>query len=129
MTKLVAIFYAVLILFQSLNISYEDASKWSTLIDHASYHQEIYGDTFFDFLSEHYGEAAVLHESEHTDHENLPFKHDHQSCAHFNTSFTIQAFDFIANTKSFFEIRLNFFYAESTSLFEKPSVFQPPKFA
>lgn len=129
MLKLVAIFYATLILFQSLNISFEEASKISALIDHACYHQEAYGDSFSDFISELYGEAAVHHESDHSGHENLPFKHDHQSCTHYNSSFTIQTFDFITNNYSSIEIPFNFFYEDSTSLFEKPSVFQPPKSA
>jgi hypothetical protein len=127
MTNLVAIFYATLILFQTLNISFENVSKFSALIDHASFHKETYGDSFSDFLSEHYGEAAVLHESEHTDHENLPFKNDHQSCTHFSSSFIIQTFDFITNNDLLFKIPFNFFYKESISLFDKPSVFQPPK--
>ncbi|WP_027127431.1 hypothetical protein [Gelidibacter mesophilus] len=129
MSKLVAIFYTVLILFQSLNISFEDASKFSALMDHASYHQETYGDSFFDFLSEHYGEASVQHESDHSEHENLPFKHEHQSCCHLNTSFTLHSIEFINSSDAFIEIPLNFHYKESISLFEKPSVFQPPKSA
>ena len=129
MSKLIAILYASLILFQSLNISLEDVSKFNTLLDHASYHQETYGDSFFDFLSEHYGGASVQHQDEHSEHKNLPFKHDHKSCCHVNISFPLQNFDFVASYASFVEIPFNFFYEESTSLFEKPSVFQPPKFA
>ena len=129
MSNLIAIVYASLILFQSLNISFEDVSKFSALLDHASYHQETYGDSFFDFLSEHYGDASAQHEDEHLEHDNLPFKHDHKSCCHVNISFTLQNFDFVASHTSFVEIPFNFFYEESTSLFEKPSVFQPPKFA
>lgn len=129
MSKLIAIVYASLILFQSLNISFEDVSKFSALFEHASYHQETYGDSFMDFLSEHYGNASVQHENEHSEHENLPFKHDSKTCCHVNTSFTIQNCDFVASHASFVEIPLNFFYEESTSLFVKSSVFQPPQFA
>lgn len=129
MSKLIAIFYATLILFQSFNMSYEDVSKLSALVEHASYHQEAYGDSFIDFLSEHYGNAAVQHESDHSEHDNLPFKHSDHNCSHVSVSFTFQNFDFIDSYRSFIEIPLNFYYKESTSLFEKPSVFQPPKFA
>ena len=129
MSKLLAIFYANLILFQSFNISFEDVSKLSALIEHATYHQNTYGDSFFDFLSEHYGDASVQHESEHSEHHDLPFKHNHQSCAHLNSSFTLQNFDFIPTHHTFIEIPFNFHYKESTSLFEKPTVFQPPKLA
>ncbi len=128
MSKLLAIFYASLILFQSFNISFEDVSRLSALIEHASYHQETYGDSFADFLSEHYGQDAHQHENDHSEHENLPFKH-HQNCSHIQVSFTLQNLDFIAESQPFIEIPFNFFYKESSSLFEKPSVFQPPKLA
>ncbi len=129
MSKYLAIFYATLILFQSLNMSFEDVSKISALFEHASFHQETYGDSFFDFLSEHYGKASVQHENEHSDHDDLPFKHNHQTCVHANASFTFQATDFTIDYQLFIEIPFNFFYKESTSLFEKPFVFQPPKLA
>lgn len=124
-----AIGYATLILFQSFNISFEDVSKFSTLIEHASYHQEAYGDSFIDFIAEHYGDASISHESDHREHEDLPFKHNHQTCVHANTTFTLHTFDFSLTYHPFIEIPLNFHYKESTSLFEKPSVFQPPRIA
>ena len=129
MSKLVAILYASLILFQSLNISFEDVSKFSVLLEHASYHKEAYGDSFFDFLSEHYGEASLGYGIDHSEHEDLPFKHDSKTCCHVNTSFTLQTFDFVRSCTAFIEIPFNFFYKESTSSFVKPSVFQPPRFA
>lgn len=129
MTKLVAILYANIILFQSFDVSLADASKWSALLEHAAYHQQAYGDSFVDFISEHYGEASVQHEGAHSEHESLPFKsNDHHSC-HVNNSFTLQTFDFINYYKPIVEVPFNFCYKEPVSLFEKPSVFQPPKFA
>lgn len=129
MSKLIAIFYSFLILFQSLNISFEDLSKLSVLMEHASYHHEAYGDSFFDFLSEHYGEASLHLGNDHSEHENLPFKHNDHKCCHVNTAFTLQNIEFTNAYESFIEIPLNFHYKESFSLFEKPSVFQPPKSA
>ena len=129
MTKLIAIFYATLILFQSLNMGFEDVSKVSALFEHASFHQDTYGDSFFDFLSEHYGEASVQHEDEHAGHDDLPFKHNHQSCVHANATFTLGGTNLTLFYPPFVEIPFNFHYKESTSLFEKPSVFQPPKLA
>lgn len=129
MSKLLAILYAHLILFQSFNISFEDVSKLNALIEHASYHYKTYGDSFLDFLSEHYGDEAVSHNSEHKEHKNLPFKHNHQTCIHANATFTLHTLNFDLNYQPFIEIPFNFFYKESISLFEKPSVFQPPKSA
>ena len=80
MNKLVAITYAVLILMQGFNFSFEDVSKLNALIEHAKYHQETYGDSFLEFLAEHYGDAKFQHENEHDGHEELPFKH-HQTCS------------------------------------------------
>ncbi|HXJ97228.1 MAG TPA: hypothetical protein VNJ50_00140 [Gelidibacter sp.] len=129
MSKLIAILYASLMLFQSLNISFEDVSKFSALFEHATFHEETYGDTFFDFLSEHYGLGSIEYGIDHSEHKDLPFKHDHKTCCHVNTSFIIQNFEFVASYTTFVQIPFVFFYKESTSLFEKSSVFQPPKFA
>ncbi|MEO8934894.1 MAG: hypothetical protein ABI295_11365 [Xanthomarina sp.] len=126
MHKLVAIIYSVLILTQSFNIGFEDLSKLSALMEHAEYHQETYGDSFFDFLSEHYGNANFQHENEHKEHEDLPFKH-HQTCCHTTISFTLPDVNFKLEYPSFIEIPCNFIYKESISLFEKASVFQPPR--
>lgn len=129
MNKLVAILYSFLILIQSVNFSFEDFSKLSVLFEHAEYHQEYYGDSFLDFLTEHYGESKFAHGNNHEEHEDLPFKHHHQTCAHVNAAFTLQTLDFDLEYIPFIEIPFNFYYTESTSFFEKPSVFQPPKYA
>ena len=129
MTKLFSIIFANLILFQSFNIGFDDISKLNTLLEHASFHQEQYGDSFFEFLAEHYGESTIQHGNEHQEHEDLPFKHE-QDCTHIAFDFTAnQMFSFESNQQNFIQIPINFFYKESSSLFEKPSVFQPPKLA
>ncbi len=129
MNKLVAISYSLLILIQSFNFNFEDFSKLSMLFEHAEFHQENYGDSFFDFIAEHYGETKFQHENDHEEHEDLPFKHHHQTCSHNNVSFTLPTLNFTLEYQLFTEIPINFFYKESKSLFEKPSVFQPPKLA
>lgn len=127
MSKLFAILFSTLILVQSSNISFEDFSKLNVLLEHANYHQETYGDSFFEFLAEHYGEDMIQHQNDHQEHEELPFKHQ-QDCTHVIFDFTANPlFDLDNNQQSFIQIPFNFFYKESSSLFEKPSVFQPPK--
>ena len=130
MGNLVVIFYSFLILLQSFNLNIEDISKLNALIDHAQYHKEMYGDNFFEFLSEHYGEQMASHQNQHKDHENLPFKdHKHMLC-HNNTAFILTPHLIPPlNQQSFKETPLDFFYKEFISLYEKPSVFQPPKLA
>lgn len=129
MQKTFAIAFSLLVLFQSINISADDISKVSTLFEHAEYHQETYGDSFFQFLGEHYGDVNIVHENNHEEHEDLPFKHRHQTCAHGTIAFTFETLNFDLKYESFLEIPFNFFYKESTSIFEKSSVFQPPKLA
>lgn len=127
MSKVFAILFSTLILVQSSNISFEDFSKLNVLLEHAKFHQENYGDSFFEFLAEHYGEDMIKHENDHQEHEELPFKHQHD-CTHIAFDFTANSgFDLDNNQHSFIQIPFNFFYKESSSLFEKPSVFQPPK--
>ncbi|MDP5157427.1 MAG: hypothetical protein NWQ07_02470 [Flaviramulus sp.] len=130
MSKITVISYSILILIQSFNINIEDISKFNALLDHAKYHQEVYGDNFFEFISEHYGEQMASHQNKHKEHEDLPFKDSHHILSHINTSFTLfQTIIYPANSSTLIEVPLNFIYKESISLFEKPSVFQPPKLA
>ena len=129
MTKLLALTYSFLILIQSFNINLENFSKFNALIDHAQFHKEMYGDTFFDFLAEHYGEARDNHENDHKEHKDLPFKDNHHMCTHINLSFVSPNISFKIGSEEFIEIPFNFVYKESFTSFEKPSIFQPPKHA
>ncbi|MFC5193976.1 MULTISPECIES: hypothetical protein [Bizionia] len=129
MQKLVAISFSFLVLFQSFNISFEDFSRFSVLLDHAEYHQEQYGDSFFEFLAEHYGDATFHPASSHKEHEDLPFKEHHQACVHSAMVFTLNIQDYLISHEPFVEIPINSHYQESISLFEKQAVFQPPKLA
>ncbi|QCX39663.1 hypothetical protein FF125_14855 [Aureibaculum algae] len=129
MTKLFAILSSFLILFQSFNISIDDISKLKVLLEHAEYHQETYGDTFMEFLVEHYSDDAILKSNNHKEHDSLPFKHDNHKCSHLNGTFTFRAITYNLDFTPFIAIPFNFFYKDSISFFEKPSVFQPPKLA
>ena len=129
MTKLVAILFSTLILFQSSNISSDDLSKLHVLLEHAKYHEATYGDSFIDFLAEHYDESKEQHDFDHEEHQNLPFKH-HQQCTHISHDFTVTTSYFlVTNYPNFLEIPVNFFYQEPITSFEKRPVLQPPKYA
>ena len=99
------------------------------MFEHAEYHQETYGDSFYQFLAEHYGKTLIVHESDHKEHDDLPFKHHHQTCVHTTAAFTFESITFDLDYEEFIEIPCNFFYKETISSFEKLSVFQPPKHA
>jgi hypothetical protein len=129
MSKLFAISFSFLILLQSLNFGVENLTRINVLLEHAQYHQETYGDSFFEFLTEHYVDLTFHPDSEHSDHEKLPFKDHHKACVHANAVFTLNTLDYPILYEHFLEIPVNFYYKDSVSLFEKPSVFQPPKLA
>ncbi|MCR8666983.1 hypothetical protein NO995_04775 [Aestuariibaculum sp. M13] len=130
MSQAISIVYSFLILIQSFNINFDDFSKFNALLEHASYHKEMYGDNFLQFLSEHYGGEVATHGDKHEEHKNLPFKeHQHLLC-HLNATFILtQHFSYNIKRVEIIEKPVNFFYKEPVSLFEKPSVFQPPKLA
>lgn len=131
MSKVLVVIYSFLILIQSFNINFEDISKFNALLEHITFHQETYGDSFIEFLSEHYGSKMVDHENQHKQHEDLPFKDSHHLLTQINISFLLFASTIYPSTNNQIleDISINFYYKESFSLHEKLSVFQPPKIA
>jgi len=129
MSKILAFTYSILILLQSFNINLEDFSKINALLNHAEFHKEMYGDTFFEFIVEHYGDAKDNHKNDHKEHDDLPFKDSHHICTHINTSFISITNNYDFTYTEFIEIPFNFHYNEALTDSEKPSIFQPPKHA
>jgi hypothetical protein len=127
MTKVFSIIFSTLILIQSFNISLEDFSKLNILMEHASFHEKNYGDSFLDFLNEHYGSANIDQKTAHEEHDKLPFKHDHQTCQHSPSTFMANVIGIELKEYITVDLVKNFFYKTSDSLFEKPIVFQPPR--
>jgi hypothetical protein len=128
MQKLTSIIFSFLILIQSFNIKLEDFSSLQALMQHAEYHQQMYGDTFIEFLIDHYGENKLAHQNEHNEHQSLPFHDNHQMCSHLNVTFINNSFyTFTFNVIDDYNTSYNFLYKDTFSKFEKPSVFQPPK--
>lgn len=119
---------AHLILLQSLNVNWDSFSKLAVLLEHAKFHQEKYGDTFFEFLSEHYG-SNEFKATNHREHKDLPFKQDAQNYNHLPTIFALNTPLFQLKPNIVIQIQQNYYYKESHSLFEKSSIFQPPKLA
>lgn len=96
-------------------------------MEHASFHKEFYGDSFYEFVTEHYGEAFKTHSKAHKEHENLPFKSDHQNCHHFTSVFIPHTVSFNLHVVSCVNSSKTFFYSEWYSFIDKPSIFQPPR--
>lgn len=126
MRVLIAILLSNLILLQSFNIGLEDFSKIKVLLEHAQYHQETYGDSMIDFLVEHYGDNENKTPN-HKEHKDLPFKQDSLNHNHLPSVFTLNSSVLKLKQNIAIQVKKNYFYKESSSLFEKPSVFQPPK--
>ena len=78
LSKLSAFVFSLLLLMQSMGLRYDDLVRLDELIEHASYHQQQYGDSLFTFLSKHYGEQKEAHQRDHReeqeDHRKLPFQ-------------------------------------------------------
>lgn len=126
MRRIISILLISLILVQTSNANTGDILQVKNLYQHAKFHQEAYGDSFFDFLSEHYGNQMQQHQDEHQDHKNLPLKHQHNS---IDISVTVvPTSNCTIEDQPFIEIPLIFFYSESTSIFERKVLFQPPQF-
>ncbi|MBG7611373.1 hypothetical protein IU405_03835 [Polaribacter sp. BAL334] len=129
MIRIIAILLSNLVLLQSLHIDFKDINKVSALIDHAQFHQEKYGDSFVEFLYDHYIDQEIALNQNHKEHQDLPFK---QGVNHFNHLVSI-----LEINPTVFKLRIpnnsfskkNFFYKESYSESVKPAIFQPPKFA
>jgi hypothetical protein len=77
MRFVISISLSVLLLVQSFNIGVADILCFDELVEHAQVHSENYGDSFFVFLTKHYGSQKEEHSASHEGHENLPFNHDH----------------------------------------------------
>ena len=127
MTKLFSIFFSMLILIQSLNIGFEDISKIDDLIEHATFHKEIHGDSFIDFIVEHYAENFTNHDEDHEEHDNLPFKHDSNSFQNTVPLLTVSISSIELRLNPEIQLRSHFFYEDLYSFLNNSSVFQPPK--
>lgn len=128
MKKIISILLISLILIQTSSIGFDDILKVKNLYEHARYHYETYGDSFFEFLAEHYGDEMASHQNEHKEHQKLPLKHM-DNCLQHHVSFTFNDIQFNLNCDCIIHINSNYFYKELVSSFENSPVFQPPKTA
>ena len=123
---------STLIFFQTIGIGIGDIMLFGSLIEHAQYHSENYGDNFSDFMAKHYGAQKEEHKNnqseEEQDHKKLPFQHT--SCHHILTDGVLISFEIdIAETEIIPQNRSVFYYQNLYSSLEKRSVFQPPQHA
>lgn len=130
MYKLFSILLSALVLVQSFNIEADDLMQLDELVEHAQFHKQQYGDTFFDFLSKHYGELKAEHSKNHQeeqkDHEQLPF----QCQGHILTVIAFlpqHSFSYFDDVLMLNTTEFNFYYLNLYSLLNEKELLQPPK--
>lgn len=127
MARIIALFLSIVILFKSSGFNLMDLTKTGYLIEHAQFHAEKYGDSFWDFLIKHYGFGEAGDVDNH-DHENLPFQHASLcSCIMFTENNSLE----IITEKLYFQkkekkkiLKDDFFYPLTIK-----DIFQPPRLA
>ncbi|MAD96430.1 MAG: hypothetical protein CMB99_03795 [Flavobacteriaceae bacterium] len=126
MKKILSILLTQLILIQSLQIGFDDFVKIENLLEHAQYHQEQYGDTFFEFLMEHYADDdhPIV---EHEEHKDLPFKKDANHLNQAPIMIAFQAVKYDLAQQSNQQKKGSFFYKEPVTESSHSIILQPPK--
>ncbi len=78
MQQIVSILLSVVLLAQGISFNSGELEKMDTLLEHAKFHKEKYGDNFAVFIDKHYGNQKDKHLSEHQEerqeHQDLPFQ-------------------------------------------------------
>lgn len=131
MTKLVSILAALLILFQSFNISFGDIAQLDELLEHAAFHKAEYGDNIFLFISKHYGELKADHNKKHQeekeDHEKLPFENQSSSQHILNAFVLFETFTPRHKIEVIQNKSIHFFYLQGDYSSYESGIFQPPR--
>lgn len=129
MKTFMSILLTQFILLQAFHIGYEDVAKVETLLEHASYHQKQFGDSFIEFLIEHYSNENDSSIVVHKEHQNLPFKKNlnHFGNSPFLISYDIGCFELTITVTQAKEN--TFFYTEPVTELSYSKLLQPPKFA
>lgn len=127
MARIIALFLSAIILFKSSGFNLMDLTKTGYLIEHAQYHAEKYGDSFWEFLVKHYG-FGEANDDDNQDHENLPFQHATIcSCIMYTENNTLEIVTeklFYLKDKKKIIIKDDFFYPLTIK-----DIFQPPRIA
>lgn len=125
MGKLSAILMSFTILFQSFGLDFNDFTNFPKLISHLSSHIEE-GDDVSDFMNLHYGTDVEKHKNKHSEHKELPFKHQH-SDTHLQLVYVLNicSLEMIA-VENIYENK-NFHYGSTFSNNYIKRLFQPPQ--
>ena len=122
---------SLMLLLQSVHISFTDLTRLDELAEHARYHQQQFGDNFLIFLSKHYGSQKADHSQQHREempqHEQLPF----QQLAHMMGAYAFMlrqpAMELACPLYNTQEKQPNFYYLRPGSTGFRSGIFQPPR--
>ena len=124
----ISISLSVLLLVQSFNFGAADFLSLDELVEHAQVHSKNYGDSFFVFLTKHYGSLKDDHSASHEGHENLPFRHDHSQTT--VNLFVPQYFETpLAKNLLVSQQRAIYFHTNIYISVNIQNIFQPPRHA
>ncbi|NJW54456.1 hypothetical protein, partial [Salinimicrobium oceani] len=91
-------------------------------------HSKSYGDSFFEFLTKHYGSSKKDHLTAHDGHEDLPFNHD-AAKATINIYVVGEPQIFQLATPPVLHPQVSCFYTNSYTSQTPGKIFQPPIYA
>ena len=124
MYKIISIIISALILLQSFNINFDDVNKLPNLYEHIACHIN-HGHNIVEFMSLHYGSTSKIHDTENSEHQNLPFKHKNKQ-TNFNVDYLIKNVFSISIPKIDLKETI-FSYNKITSQLVIYNFFKPPR--
>lgn len=127
--KVSSLVLSLFILTQSINVHFKDMVHLGALLEHFELHESEYGDSFFSFISKHYGNKISQHkdhqEKKGGEHQKLPFKH--KVCADGVQFFLIAPVAVKCIASSDCTHQQPSFYYNNYSFLENSDIFEPPK--
>lgn len=130
MQKILVTYLSLLFLFQSTFTNVNVVFEVNNLVEDYQLHKVKYGDNLTAFFSKHFGELKESHKEQHKQ-EHKEHKHpanDLNSNVQIDYAFYNNKFILQKNIE-IIEDQFNFYYQDLFSTFEKPTIFQPPRFA
>ena len=131
MIRLTSILLSSLMLLQSLHFGVSDLTQLDELLEHASYHQQQFGDSFLSFLSKHYGDQKEKHQQDHReeqpDHEQLPFQQIPQHISGHSQFYMPGRLHWESLQDNGETQSHNFFYLSGSPVVHTDGIFQPPR--
>lgn len=131
MMRAFSIVLSLLLLLQSVHISFADLVRFDELVEHARYHQQQFGDNFLTFLSKHYGtqkeDHAQKHSEEKPQHEQLPFQHQAHMMGSYAFMLRQPLTELVFPLDQSADYQPNFHYFRPGSTGFRSGIFQPPR--